>query len=336
MKKNEDLISIIVPIFKIEKYMDECINSIVNQTYKNIEIILVDDGSPDKCPQKCDNWVKKDSRISVIHKKNSGLSEARNTGIENANGDYITFVDGDDVINNKMIEILYKNSIENNADLSVCKFRRFGNPQEKINSSEESFNYGVNVYEGEKKFENLFNENIQISIIACTKLYKKELFDRIRFPKNKFHEDVWVAHHVMGKAQRIVFTDAVLYYYRYRNQSITSVYDSKRLDELEGFKDKMNFFILNFPNSEYRNLSIIGYADKIIRIYCLFYYCNSNSKFSSNLVFLKKEFDKYYIEFLRATKSIKKRIKYCFYHFLPYLFYVVNIRKMINQEKCIR
>ena len=116
----EELISIIVPVYKVEKYLDKCINSIVSQTYKNLEVILVDDGSPDSCGKMCDEWTKKDTRIKVIHKENGGLSDARNFGLDCAKGKYIQFVDSDDYIEKDMIEFLYKNLKENNADISIC------------------------------------------------------------------------------------------------------------------------------------------------------------------------------------------------------------------------
>ncbi|MBR1540013.1 MAG: glycosyltransferase [Clostridia bacterium] len=116
----EELISIIVPVYKVEKYLDKCINSIVSQTYKNLEVILVDDGSPDSCGKMCDEWTQKDTRIKVIHKENGGLSDARNFGLDCAKGKYIQFVDSDDYIEKDMIEFLYKNLKENNADISIC------------------------------------------------------------------------------------------------------------------------------------------------------------------------------------------------------------------------
>ena len=117
------LISVIVPVYKAEKYLDKCVQSIVNQTYKNLEIILVDDGSPDNCPEMCDEWAKKDSRIKVIHKENGGVSSARNAGLDNSFGDYIGFVDSDDFIENDFYECLYDNLVENGADISFCTFK---------------------------------------------------------------------------------------------------------------------------------------------------------------------------------------------------------------------
>ena len=119
----EQLVSIIVPIYNVEKYIKECIDSIINQTYKNLEIILVDDGSPDCCPKICDEYSKKDKRIKVIHKENGGLSSARNAGLDVAKGEYVSFIDSDDVVDEKFIETLYNLCIENNCDISECNFQ---------------------------------------------------------------------------------------------------------------------------------------------------------------------------------------------------------------------
>lgn len=125
--QEKKIVSIIVPIYKVEQYMDECITSIVNQTYSNIEIILVDDGSPDNCPRKCDDWGKADERVVVYHKKNGGLSDARNYGIEVAKGDFIMFVDSDDYIAREMVEKLYSSIIDSDADIVGCKINTVTN-----------------------------------------------------------------------------------------------------------------------------------------------------------------------------------------------------------------
>ena len=117
----EELISVVVPVYNVEKYIDKCINSIINQTYKNLEIILVDDGSPDNCGNICDEYAKKDNRIIVIHKENGGLSDARNTGIEVSKGKYITFIDSDDYISDNYVSFLYNLIIEYKADISIGK-----------------------------------------------------------------------------------------------------------------------------------------------------------------------------------------------------------------------
>ncbi|MBR4998296.1 MAG: glycosyltransferase, partial [Clostridia bacterium] len=120
----KEKVSIIIPIYKVEEFLDNCVESVINQTYKNLEIILVDDGSPDNCPKKCDEWAKKDNRIKVIHKENGGVSSARNMALDIMSGDYVCFVDADDALNPQYVEILLKTSKQNDADVAICSWQK--------------------------------------------------------------------------------------------------------------------------------------------------------------------------------------------------------------------
>ena len=235
----KNLISIIVPIYNVEKLLPRCIDSIINQTYKNIEIILVDDGSPDNCGKICDEYASKDSRIKILHKENGGLSDARNKGLDIALGDYIMFIDSDDYINPLMVEILYENLINNNADLSICKYM-------KVNNSDiynvDKNNQTINVYNKIECFNNLYNELYVTTEIAWNKLYKKNLWNQIRYPIKKLHEDEFVIHHLIEKCNKIVYTNLELYYYYDREDSITHIYNKRRLDAIDAFEERMKFF----------------------------------------------------------------------------------------------
>ncbi|MBQ4243839.1 MAG: glycosyltransferase, partial [Clostridia bacterium] len=147
-----DLISVIVPVYKTEKYLDRCVNSIVNQTYKNLEIILVDDGSPDRCPELCDRWAEKDNRIKVIHQENGGMSAARNAGLRIAKGDYIGFVDSDDWIDNDMYEYLYILLINNQADYSTINY----DIKKRETDRTENQNECINLLDNNRMFEIFF------------------------------------------------------------------------------------------------------------------------------------------------------------------------------------
>lgn len=152
MKKQEDLISVIVPVYKVEKYLHRCVDSIINQTYKNLEIILVDDGSPDNCPKICDEYAQKDQRIKVIHKKNAGISEARNAGLEIAQGEFVAFVDSDDYIDSTMYEKMLLLAQKEKNDLVLCGFKKVSedgkieNFNEKIMQEEIDFTHGIPDY----------------------------------------------------------------------------------------------------------------------------------------------------------------------------------------------
>ena len=184
MDQIQPLISVIVPVYKVEKYLDQCVKSIVNQTHKNLEIILVDDGSPDRCPEMCDAWAKKDTRIRVIHKENGGLGDARNAGVSVANGEYIGFVDSDDWCEQDMFQELFESCLEFNAPISVCNTLidwENGWAQEKKSYTEKRM-----LWESSEILYNFFNGNL--TAWACNKLYKKDLKDALHYPKQPFQD----------------------------------------------------------------------------------------------------------------------------------------------------
>lgn len=231
MQENQ-LISVIVPVYNVEKYLDKCIESIVSQSYTNLEIILVDDGSTDNSGEKCDIWAKKDDRISVIHKENGGLGNARNVGMCHANGEWIGFVDSDDFIEKNMYELLYSTCMENNADLGMVAICYFANGQyQAIHKHTGS----VVTYQGIQWIDEYYGKNRAGNIIpsACCKLYKSELIINKRFSEGRYYEDLTIAAQVLNDARRIVYVDNALYIYRKdRVESITaSPLDIKRVDD---------------------------------------------------------------------------------------------------------
>lgn len=214
-KESPARISIIIPIYKVEQYLDKCISSVTNQTYHNLEIILVDDGSPDRCGSICDNYALTDSRIKVIHKKNGGLSEARNYGIDQATGDYIGFVDGDDWVENDMFEALYTKAVEYRADISICGFYTVKN--NKVNLPHIAA-HDIE-YSGEEALSELAKD--RITNHAWNKLYKRELFTEIRYPVGMAFEDIATTYRLFAVSTKIVYIRACKYYYLLREASIT-------------------------------------------------------------------------------------------------------------------
>ncbi len=214
------LVSIIVPIYNVEQYLYECIDSIVSQTYTNLEIILVDDGSLDKCPQICDEYKQKDNRIRVIHKKNGGLSDARNAGLDVATGEYISFIDGDDVISEKFIELLYRPFLQGEKiGISLCKFKPFYDGKYDSTFVENtSKNIGLELLLAQNSSLKTFLSMECNS--ACNKLYHRELFVNVRYPKGKIYEDVFVTYKILINAKDIYSTTSQLYFYRVRSGSI--------------------------------------------------------------------------------------------------------------------
>lgn len=236
------LISIIVPVYKVEKYLEKCIKSILSQTYKNLEVILVDDGSPDSCPLMCDNFAKMDERIVVIHKKNGGLSDARNAGLDIAKGDYIGFVDSDDYIAPDMYEVLLKTSIMNGADLTLCNYIRVNENYEEIVSEviqkhaiDKKYNRYEFIHELIKPYGGYY-------IVVWNKLYKRNIFYKLRFPIGKQHEDEYIIHYIIDRCDIIMSVQETFYYYVQRDKSIMSTgFSVKSLDYGEALIDRYNF-----------------------------------------------------------------------------------------------
>ena len=224
-----DLISIIIPVYKVEKYLEKCIESVLKQTYTNLQIILVDDGSPDNCGKICDEYAKKDSRIEVIHKANGGLSDARNVGINRANGRYIGFVDSDDYIKEDMYEKLINLIKEYNADVSICNLYDVIDGKEYVRNKDN----GIHEYSRiDILKEILLDKNIQS--YAWNKLYKKELFDEIKYPIGKKYEDIGTTFYLFEKCNKIVVTSEPEYYYLKRADSlVNNVTESTILDYTE-------------------------------------------------------------------------------------------------------
>ena len=223
-------VSIIVPVYKVEKFLERCVESIIKQTYQNIEIILIDDESPDECPKMCDQYEIKDNRIKVIHKKNGGLSDARNAGLDIASGEYIAFVDSDDWIESDFIETLYMNAEREKADISVVgyqliwedgRIRRFGRDEEYY------------VFDRENAIRELLKQQ-KFQCMVCQKMYRKQIFETIRFPVGKIYEDVAIGLSTFLKAERVVVSGKVKYNYFQRSDSIVNAkFDKRKLFFLE-------------------------------------------------------------------------------------------------------
>lgn len=238
------LISIVVPIYNVENYLTRCVESIVGQSYHEIEIILVDDGSTDSSPQICDNWALKDSRIRVLHKANGGLSDARNAGMALATGELIGFIDSDDYINPEMYERLSKSIVETNSDISVCGIELFWDNEEKRMLLTKPMNRILTTEEAELA---LLREN-ELKQPVVNRLYKRHVIENELFPVGKYHEDVFWSYRAIGNAETISVIDYCGYCYYQRSNSIMGVgYSVKRLDALEAACIRYEYFLERFP-----------------------------------------------------------------------------------------
>lgn len=241
-----DKISIIVPIYKVEKYLDKCVESLVNQTYTNLEIILVDDGSPDKCPEMCDKWAEKDSRIKVIHKPNGGLSDARNAGMKEANGEYILFVDSDDWIELNMIEILYKEIVLSDSDIVACGVRMVwedGSPDRILTKT-----CGKKVFNSSEEAMYSLMQEMCILQTAWNKLCKRKIIENILFPVGKINEDEFWSWKAIANSNKVVYIDTPLYNYLQRGGSIMRNSNFNPLYVIEAKQERKEYIKNHMPS----------------------------------------------------------------------------------------
>lgn len=215
--KKDKLVSIVIPVYQVEQYIDKCLMTVTQQTYSNLEIILVDDGSKDSSPLICDKWAHKDQRIKVIHKKNGGLSDARNVGLSMAIGDYVAFIDSDDWVSTSMIEKLVTSIEDTDADMAVCQFVRvFSNGKVQKNPllgvRKQVFN--------RKNFLKYLLKDSAITNHVWRKLYKRRIIPNNVFPKGKTFEDIYAMPSIVEQCKKIVCIDDVEYFYRMNNEGI--------------------------------------------------------------------------------------------------------------------
>ncbi len=305
---NQGLISVIVPIYQVAEYLDRCVASIVNQTYPHLEIILVDDGSPDACGAMCDAWAQKDPRIKVIHKPNGGLSDARNAGLDLATGEFIAFVDGDDFVHPQYLAILWQNLQATDSDLSLCSYCSVNDQQPY--HPDLTNNYAV--YDGTDAITDLLLvKKYCNTIVAWTKLYRRHIFaNGLRFAVGRLHEDEFIAHQVYAACQRVVLCFAQLYHYYQRPASITQQkkFTARNLDAFYALEARYQYFATTKWRQVALNLVVGGSA----YVYCLARQKHADPQY---LKLLKSKFREYY-----RLQQHKKWSHYLF-RFSPTLYY---------------
>ena len=312
--ENNQLISIIIPVYNVEPYLSKCIKSIINQTYKKLEIILINDGSTDNSLKICKEYAKKDSRIKVINKKNGGLSSARNKGIENSKGKYLIFIDSDDYIDLTMVEKLYTNLLENNADISICNhYYDYQNNNLKV----KSFPKDKLLVTEKEKYYNIYNDYSVATIIACAKIYKREIFNDIKYPIGMVHEDEAIVLDILEKANRISYFNEPLYYYVQRQNSITNKFNLKRLDIITIHENRINK--LKEKKDEYLlYLEYKTYTKRLIKIIVPGLY---SIKENEKAKYYKEKYQKL-IKYILSNFNIsnKERIKWVIIKIFPNLY----------------
>ena len=309
MKK--DLISVIIPVYNVEKYLEKCVDSIINQTYKNLEIILVDDGATDNSGKMCDEFAKRDSRIKVIHKENGGLSDARNFGLDVATGEYIAFVDSDDFLDKDFYEYLMKLKDKTSSDIVECNFIRayeedldiFEFPERKEEAIITTGNMGA--------LELLMSDDDEIStnaVVVWNKIYKKSLFDGIRFPKGKTHEDQFTTYRLLAKCECFTTSNQFKYgYFQRKNSIVNSTFNINRFDTFEAFDNFLEFFEKNGYN-DFKEKILRRYLKTAINFAKLIRKCDSFEKntMKKKLIELFDKKYEYAIEFINENKIMHK------------------------------
>ena len=296
-------ISIIVPVYNVEKYLHQCVDSIISQTYTNTEIILVDDGSPDNCGKICDEYAQKDNRIKVIHKPNGGLSEARNFGIEVATGDWLMFIDSDDYIENNMIEKLYNIAVQEDAQIALCGVVSFDETHEWVS---DFLRVEPGIFRG---IDILKQDCISTPfIIPCNKIFKKTIFDDIRFYVGRIHEDEMIAPYFLDKCKKLVAIKDLMYHYRQLPSSISHTIDAKRLDWIFSLYNRF-FYYKN-------HIELKDYSSKVLKDY--FWYL-----------------DKYYF-IAQPQKNSAWRFKECRKNTVNLLPYYLSLKDISIKEKIMR
>lgn len=255
-----DLITLVVPVYNVERYLSACVESIVRQTYDNLQILLIDDGSTDASADICDEWSCKDSRIEVVHKVNGGLSDARNVGIERAKGELISFVDSDDMIADDMVDYLYWLLATNNADISVCQRIRTDERGEILDDCCNSL-FPAYVVNGNGACMHDYLSAGRIDAPAWGKLYRRELFREVRYPVGRYHEDVFTTYRLIAQASVVAVGGERKYFYRVRKASIMqSAFSPKHLDAVEAKRQQADFVAEHYPCELPYVLSGIVYA----------------------------------------------------------------------------
>ena len=274
------LISVIVPVYKVEKYLSKCVDSIINQTYENLEIILVNDGSPDKSPKICDEYALKDKRIKVIHKENGGLSDARNFGLNAMSGEWVSFVDSDDFVSKFYIENLFHLIKENNADIAITEFLYINDSQILPLNDSQILDEEFFVYEKDECMPNIFYAKIY-DIGATRKLFRSSFFDNIRFPKGRISEDLGTIPYVFEKASKVAFCKKQDYYYLIRSDSITRTvkFDERYLTVFDNIDE------LNSHFTDKKILKAVKFYDNLISLAASVRFGKSYEKHSKKLKF---------------------------------------------------
>lgn len=323
MENPSEVISVIVAVYNVETYLAKCIESIQNQTYRNLEIILIDDGSTDGSSEVCDDYSRQDSRIKVIHRENKGIAFTRNQGLDTATGDYITFVDSDDYIHPQMYEIMLKKLHENEADIAVCDYYEIPETQKMEIGPLRAEEISCDIIETkQEKKKYIFLDKYVDAVLVWNKLTKRALWEGIRCPNGKIHEDETTTFRTLYNAKKIAYVNQKLYYYvrRSAQTSITnSPFSEKRLYRLDALEVRLDFFI---EKQEWEFLAEAFFAYKTDYLVIIGHIVK-NKDYSMRMLkpYLKK-YRNYCRKYLgKMPIPAKKKLQYIFLAVAPKAYY---------------
>lgn len=331
-------ISVIIPVYNVEKYIRKCIESVCGQTYRNLEIILIDDGSPDKSGAICDEYAATDSRIKVIHTENGGVSRARNIGLDMATGKYIGFIDSDDYIKPGMYETLACRMEKEDADTAICGFISVNEEGEVLPDKQIPMPANDMVMTREEAVRQLAGSDYVCFITVTNRLYRKEVFQKIRFPEKKRYEDEYIAHHVLWKCRKVIVLNEPQYYYVHHSDSfMEQEYALIRIDCADAWLERAQFAhennideLLAYSCKKAMNLIGVGYQ-KLDR---------RRPEVSEKIKQLRHKTMKFYPKVLFSRASAKDKISFTLFmlHIKCYVFikdkcYLTAKDYLLNSKK---
>ncbi|PAV31544.1 hypothetical protein CIL05_02480 [Virgibacillus profundi] len=309
-------VSIIALIYNLEAYMPLCINSVLEQTFKDFELILVNDGSTDNSGRICEEYAKKDKRISVVHKSNAGIAAARNTGISYASGKYITFIDCDDYFHEQMVEILYKEIVSAEADIAMCDFSPTDEGKE-IQRKNALPDYSVTSYTQKRGLHGLYEKNLTY-VVPWNKIYRKKLFADIEYPSGYLYDDEFTAHKLLYEANKIVYVQVPLYFYIIRNGSTThSPMTEKKFDKVLALHDRAKFF-REKKLRELENKALLDFTE-----YFFWYYLQSKIELpeaDDRRTEIKNKYNQLFFRIIKNPETNKKKkVVFSVFRFSPFI-----------------
>jgi glycosyltransferase involved in cell wall biosynthesis len=305
------LISVIVPVYNVEKYLSRCVDSLLRQTYSNLEVILVEDGTKDNSGRICDEYAQKDERVKVIHQQNKGLSGARNTGIDNANGEYIAFLDSDDYVSDKIYEKLQEYMQFYDADIVMCNYIRFSGGY-CHNCDDKQVE--VTKLDAKMALENIYSSDGESYTVAWNKLYKRSVIADIRYPQKRLNEDEFTTYKFFANANTIIYTNEILYYYFYNNDSITTKSDYAFNTDIYDALDERIVYLAQRGFDMFETKIQKQYLDRIIN--------RSRKLWNINKTQTRK-MHKLYKTRYKQVKGMVNSIGYKIYNITPTLYYAI-------------